>query len=151
MDKRIARFLAVAVIAAAMALGLLASTASASTASASTGTPAVAARQVATNATLTSHVTTSPGPTAAKASTPATGKVISRSVNPAFFVGFCITAWSGRYVTTSCNGVGAWRQYAYCSGSGFRWTSPWLPDPPVDFWIAACPAGSHVTSAGVAF
>lgn len=85
------------------------------------------------------------------------GMTITRSpargsaASPRDFFGFCITAWTGRYVTTSCNGIGDWRQYAYCSASGFTYTSPLLPDPPVDFWIGACPAGQSVISAGVQF
>jgi len=75
----------------------------------------------------------------------------STPASPDLFGGFCVTAWSGRFVATNCYGVGAWRQYAYCSASGFVYTSPWLPEPPVESWYGACPGGQYVISAGVQF
>jgi hypothetical protein len=62
-------------------------------------------------------------------------------------IGFCITAWVGRFVSTTCDGIGTWRQWAQCSASGFRYTSPLLPLPPVSNWIGACPFGESVVVA----
>ncbi|MDX6392987.1 MAG: hypothetical protein QOJ73_4050 [Streptosporangiaceae bacterium] len=89
---------------------------------------------------------------ASTVTTPVNGKTSkSTPTSPDFFGGFCVTVWSGRFVATNCYGVGAWRQYAYCSASGFVYTSPWLPEPPVESWYGACPGGQYVISAGVQF
>jgi hypothetical protein len=72
------------------------------------------------------------------------------TAKPHFFIGFCITVWSGTVAVSNCqNGIGFYNQYIHCAGIarpvlGLVTTAP-------SIYIGSCPAGHNVVDAGVDF
>ena len=125
-----------------IALGVLTALVTA-TAPANAATTAAPAHVVATRAAASEPA--APHMTITRSSSTSSSKGSAASPK---LVGFCLTAWSGRFVYSHCEGIGPWRQWADCSFNGFTYTSPLLFAPPIYDWYGACPVGQAVITAG---
>jgi hypothetical protein len=72
------------------------------------------------------------------------------TVKPQFFIGFCLTTWSGTVAVSNCQGgIGLYNQFIHCAGIARPVLGPVTDAPSIYFGV--CPAGHNVVDAGVDF